>query len=68
MSLATEAQLTAVSFGEFDPLHTFCECDPYAALCGVELDGSTLDADEADIPCLICEDLLLAPCAKCGEA
>tara|TARA_R110000868_G_scaffold401162_1_gene676504 strand:- start:97 stop:303 length:207 start_codon:yes stop_codon:yes gene_type:complete len=64
---APTPQLTGTSFGEFAPMHTFCECDPYAALCGIPLDGSSVEPDAGDIPCLICEDLLLAPCKKCGE-
>ena len=54
--------------------HTVCECRRerplYIALCGVDVTAAHVCPDSLAcgcVPCVVCEDLIDAPCRFCGE-
>ena len=54
--------------GTGEPLdHIYCPCDPNLGLCGYDLTGYTeVEAFASDDECIVCADLELAPCPRCG--
>jgi hypothetical protein len=51
--------------GDSDLTHTYCECTPLIALCGVTLSEELTEWAEEDL-CIVCEDLDPLPCERCG--
>lgn len=59
------------SAGDDDLTHVFCRCDPDTGLCGADIATHPMnyedwDPDEEPDLCIVCADLLDAPCERCG--
>jgi hypothetical protein len=50
-----------------DLVHTFCDCEPDIALCGVEVWGDEMKAGPEDTLCTVCEHLKPGLCERCGR-
>lgn len=49
-----------------DLVHAVCWCDSEVALCGADVAGSEWAGEEEDVDCVVCRDLVVRPCWRCG--
>ena len=48
--------------------HIYCPCDPNLGLCGWDLtDYIEVEASDNGDDCIVCAELDLAPCPRCGD-
>lgn len=50
--------------------HVLCECNDRLALCGLDVSDHHACPDDGSCgcaPCIVCEDLIDAPCRLCGQ-
>jgi hypothetical protein len=54
-----------------DDLDHLFHCNPDIGLCGSDISGTPMAADDVVIPkdnlCIVCDDLVDHPCPICGE-
>jgi len=60
--LKPETRLPGLSDDDNELLHTYCDCDPDLALCGVDL--TNVSEAEDGVLCIVCEDLIDLPCRR----
>lgn len=64
-SLAPEA---AAAGQEHDDLtHVVCVCNPDVALCGTDVTDSDWATAEEETTCVVCADVVVDPCPRCGR-
>lgn len=64
--LAPEPTTTAQDTGD-NLTHSVCACDDDLALCGADVSGQPWADDDEEVDCVVCQDLMGEPCARCGQ-
>ncbi|QIJ62582.1 hypothetical protein [Streptomyces sp. JB150] len=65
-ALAADPVASAPNTGE-ELTHAVCFCDDDVALCGANVAGTEWATEDEEVDCVVCQDLLLLPCARCGQ-